>query len=127
VSIAWPTAPFPQTFRITPTSIYPQMAEFNNMSAGPPKGRAIDTTCAAVHSGTLLLTSVAQVQTWITFFKTTTSFGTTPFLWSDPITGATQSYIMNPNAGGNSTTIGLTHLGGTVWELSLTIQEAIPS
>ena len=127
MSISWPSPPFPQYFQITPQTIYPQMAEFNAMQIGPPKGRATDTVAPAVHTGTLLLTSVAMVNTWRNFFEQTTAMGTTPFLWTDPITGASTYYVLNPNAAQVGTQMGLTHLGGTVWQLAITIQESIPA
>ena len=127
MSISWPAPPFPQYFQNTPQIIYPQMSEFNAMQVGPPKGRATDTVTSAVYTGTFLLTTLAEVATWRTFFEQTTSMGTAPFLFNDPITGTPTFYVLNPNAAQVGTTMGLTHLGGTVFQLAVTMQEAIPA
>ena len=116
----WPNANnFPQSFRITPTFTQPQMAEFNQMTSGPPKGRATDTVTYGIYAGKIQLSTPTHWTMWRTFFEVTIAFGTIPFLWQDPVTGVSQLYII-PSAPVS------THIAGNVWEVAFTLQE-VPS
>lgn len=91
-------------------------AEVNQMTTGPSRTRATDTVVFARHTGSILLTSVVQLQMWNTFWTSTTAFGSISFTWVDPYDNSSHFYkiFSQPQ---------VMTLAPTVFSVSLTIEE----
>lgn len=88
---AWP-ATLPQRLNRSNFSYTPEDGVIRTrMEQGPVKMRPRFTATTTVVTGTIVVDRT-QYQTLDTFYRTTTSYGVTPFDWVDPITEAPCRY-----------------------------------
>lgn len=84
---SWP-ANIPSAFENAGYSYDPQSGVIRvDMETGPAKQRRRFTAVVKNHKGNILLT-LAQFQTWESWFENTIAFGTLPFTMPHPLTGA---------------------------------------
>ena len=64
----------------------------STMDSGPPKARARYSAVVYTFESTISLLSSANVDTLFAFYDTTLVFGSLPFTWTHPRTGAAVTY-----------------------------------
>ena len=108
-----PAWPFSDDYMISPVGykegVYAEPTVRSSVDSGPPKMRPRFTAVAITITGQIEVLTSDDVDTLMTFHDTTLAFGSLPFTWVHPRTGAgaTMQFVKRPetSTSGNSPTV----------------------